>query len=302
MAHLVPRITPESGSVAVARNAPELDPRALRLVERITRVCPVPASARRLVAVCSDSNVHLELVAQVIATDPALSTEVMKIANSAAYGLSQRVTNLKHAVVMIGLREIRSMASGMAMLAAFRAKSESGLGLHNVPVVAASIGRTLGLKLRNVRSAEAFLSGLLCEVGALACAAVDGEAYSALFQCASGYAAVRRQLEIEHYGASTQEIGAELLRRNGLPQAITQAVRADIDVGMSGTLDQITAFSRTATWVMIRAGKRHAVSGLPATLGLVAERAGLALEPKEAAEMCLAAAGVAADMLQKVRG
>lgn len=272
-----------------------------RVIDRIGYVCPIPAAARRLVEVCATENVHLEQVAEVVATDPALSTEVMKIANSAAYGLAHHVTHLTHAVAMIGLREIRGVAAGMSMLAAFRSKGERAVGLNNVPLVAGSIGRTLALRLRAARPGEAFLASLLCEVGALACAAVDGEAYAELFRCARGYAGVRRQLEIEEYGVSTQEIGAELLRRNGIPERIACAVQADLESPSAQTLDRITSFARASTWVLLRAGKRHALTGLTATIGLVAERAGLALPASEATDICLASAGLAADTLQKLR-
>jgi HD-like signal output (HDOD) protein len=104
---------------------------------------------------------------------------------------------------------------------------------------------------------EAFLCGLLCEIGAMACAAVDSEEYRKIWEKAGSDAAVREALEVERYEASNQHIGAELLRRTGLPDAIASAIEADPASPDATALGRLTAFARFASRAVLRAAKEH---------------------------------------------
>jgi HD-like signal output (HDOD) protein len=228
--------------------------------ERIEQICPVPATAQRVMALCASADAEIPQIAEAVASDPALAVEVMRIANSAAYGRARQVGDLGQAILMMGLRELGQMATAMAMLAAFHTKRELSHDLHETAVLAGSIARGLAAEVE-VDPGKAFVCGLLGEVGAMACLAVDGEAFASLLDEAGADLAAREDLEIRRYGRTTRVVGALLLRHNGLPEEIAETVEARPSPSLPRGLGRVAAFARETAPIVVRMG---ASAGTPA--------------------------------------
>ena len=89
------------------------------LVEKIKRealVLPtLPEIALKVRQAADDPEVNLNHMSEVIGHDPALSLGVLKVANSAMLGRSVKVETVNQAVTRIGLRQIKSIATAMAL-------------------------------------------------------------------------------------------------------------------------------------------------------------------------------------------
>src|SRR5260221_942237 len=216
------------------------------LLDRIQAVCPLPSTAARVAQLSGDPKTRIDQIASILATDPALAAEVMRIANSAAFGRSRQVSELEQAVLLIGAAQIHDMALAMGMLAAFRTKDELALSFHDRAVVAGSIARSLAGKLGVADKSEAFVCGLLSEIGAMACAVVDATDYYRLWQEAGGDGEMRGTLERERYAGTSREHGGKLLRRNGLPEAVARAVETDPARADAAPRGRLTGFVRRA--------------------------------------------------------
>ncbi len=98
------------------------------LVDRInndTLVLPtLPEVAVKVRQAADNPEVNLMDMADVISHDPALSARMIKVANSAFMGRSVKVTNLHQAVTRIGLRQIKNIATAMAMEQLFVSHNE----------------------------------------------------------------------------------------------------------------------------------------------------------------------------------
>ncbi len=75
----------------------------------------LPEVAVKIRRAADDPDINLTRMADVIAQDPALSARMMKVANSAFMGRSIKVETLNQAVTRIGLRQIKNIATAMAM-------------------------------------------------------------------------------------------------------------------------------------------------------------------------------------------
>ncbi len=203
--------------------------RAPKLRERIQTLCPVPATAQRVIELTSRDTSDIREIAEAIALDASIAAELMRLANSALLGRRRKVDTLEQAVVSVGLRELHEMATAMGMLAAFASDHELSRGFHQRSLSAGSIARHVApeIGLRQQRSV-AFLAGLLSEVGAMGLLAADGEEYAELLDEAGSDFDRRAKLEIARYGWSSPALGAALLEDNGLPPSITEAVRGEI--------------------------------------------------------------------------
>lgn len=102
------------------------------LIEKInndTLVLPtLPEIAVRVRKAADDPEVNLMEMADVIQNDPALAARMIKIANSAFLGRSIKVSTLNQAVTRIGLRQIKNIATAMAMEQLFVSKNETVKG------------------------------------------------------------------------------------------------------------------------------------------------------------------------------
>jgi HD-like signal output (HDOD) protein len=98
------------------------------LVEKIQNdslVLPtLPEIAIKIREAADDTDVNLNMMAEVVSQDPALSARLVKVANSAFMGRSVKVESLNQAVTRIGLRQIKNIATAIAMEQLFVSKNE----------------------------------------------------------------------------------------------------------------------------------------------------------------------------------
>ncbi|AOW77933.1 histidine kinase [Colwellia sp. PAMC 20917] len=98
------------------------------LVEKIKQdalVLPtLPEVALKVRQAADDSNINLKEMSDIIGHDPALSLGMLKVANSAILGRSVKVETVNQAVTRIGLRQIKSIATAMALEQVFVSKNE----------------------------------------------------------------------------------------------------------------------------------------------------------------------------------
>ncbi len=84
----------------------------------------LPEIAVKVRQSADDPNINLNKMGDVIALDPALSARILKIANSAYVGRSVKVETINQAVTRIGLRQIKNIATALAMEQLFVSKNE----------------------------------------------------------------------------------------------------------------------------------------------------------------------------------
>lgn len=259
------------------------DERVLELLEKVGEVCPIPAAATRVMSLADNPRSHIQQIAGAIAVDPALAAETMRIANSPVFGMSGRIRDLEHAVNILGVGEIRDMAAAMAMLAAFRSDTELGPQLHEISVLTGALARRVAKDLKGVSRSEAFLCGLLSEVGAMACLSVDGKGYMGLWHASEGEPVARALLEQERYGACSYQIGGRLLARNNLPPDVCAAVGTANDSTPTEwtLLARLTVFARVTAPKVVKAIREESLNDLPLMLAQTAAACGLPATPEQ---------------------
>jgi len=140
-----------------------------KLFRRIGDVTTLPAAAQKVLKLTEDDNTDGELLREAIQSDPVLVARILRRLNSSYYSLSHRVSDLKAAISLLGLREIRNLALTVFVARLFEGGAAHGtyrreqLWTHSVAVAVASrlVARVCG------RSAgeEAYIAGLLHDIG-----------------------------------------------------------------------------------------------------------------------------------------
>jgi c-di-GMP-related signal transduction protein len=102
-----------------------------KILQSLTGVLPaMPQIIVKAQEIMSNQNSNLKQLAQVIATDQAISIRVLKLANSAYYGMSGKVTSLGQASVLLGTKRIGEVIT-MAGAFSFLDKKLKGYGLDS---------------------------------------------------------------------------------------------------------------------------------------------------------------------------
>jgi len=126
------------------------------MVER-RRPTPRSTAALNLIAALNDPDVSVDEVSRVVGTDAMLTYEFFKLVNSSTFGLPVKINSINHAVMLIGMKEIRQFAVLLAMNARSRSVSDEIL------VLSATRARMAEALAGNdhVLAAGAFTAGLL---------------------------------------------------------------------------------------------------------------------------------------------
>ena len=157
---------------------------ALRKIEAYIQKMPsLPTTVAKVLDVCNNPKTSPGDLNQVISLDPVLVGRVLKLINSAYYGLGQQVTSLVRAIIMLGINTVKNLALSTAVLRNLTSKKDfqaldmEGFWRHSLCVGVAA--KVLARK-RNVDSKlldEYFTAGLLHDIGKIAIHAVLSHEY-----------------------------------------------------------------------------------------------------------------------------
>jgi HD-like signal output (HDOD) protein len=141
------------------------------LIDQVDTVLPVPSVAMQVVKLLDQPDSNVRDVADVLAQDQGLTANVLKLANSAYYGMPRRVSLPVEAVALLGFKTVRSIVWSSVMEVLYNKplvgyKLESG-ALWEQSLAAAVIGKYLANSFKLKDPASFYVSGLLHDVGNL---------------------------------------------------------------------------------------------------------------------------------------
>lgn len=213
------------------------------------------------------SGASMKKVAEEVQRDPTIATRVLKIANSAFYGLSRQVATLDLAVVLLGLRNVQSIVLGIGclqILEGARLEGYPGRGFRAHSFLCGQVARYLGRANRLPFQGEEFVVGLIHDIGKLVLARAfpeDTEASVSELRAARGTDLIPMEKQV--FGLDHCEVGAWCAKQWKLPVLMVDAIRRHHDVGdrVEDLARLIRAADRASHWL---AGIGDAAVDLPA--------------------------------------
>ena len=176
----------------------------------------------------TQQDVNLDRIAETLRHDPALSSSILKTANSAFYGQSQTISTISRALLVLGLSAVKTLALGFSLVANLKRAGDRSLdhvGYWRRSLYTATAARTLSQHLRTARREEAFLGGLLQDLGMVAMSQALGDEYARLVQQAGADHASLHVLEQQAFGMDHAEVGAALAETWQLPPMLVTPIR-----------------------------------------------------------------------------
>jgi HD-like signal output (HDOD) protein/ActR/RegA family two-component response regulator len=205
------------------------NPEIRKLVSAITALPSLPECHSSLMAAIDSEDSCLADIGALIAKDIGMSSNVLKLVNSAFFGHSGHISELSEAVSWLGLELLKALALTVGLFSAF-----------NAPASLASFHKDLmrhclatGLLAKRISSMEnqgkaqideAFLSGLLHDLGKLALAYLAPEKYTMALQTVREKKISLSEAEESLFGASHAEVGGYIAGLWGMHLCVVEAI------------------------------------------------------------------------------
>jgi len=203
------------------------------IIAKVGNLPSLPTVAARINAELENEALTAKRLGAIIAEDPSLTSRLLRLANSAFYGMPRQIASIDRAVMMLGFDTVKNLALSLSIFSFFKqgiSPAIDVIGLWNHSVGVAVAARILTAITNPKLAEQAFLFGIVHDIGKIAL----------ISQCLSEMEEVVRQVnqdsqpqavaEDKVFGFTHQKIGALLIREWKFPEAIVLAVKAHHDL------------------------------------------------------------------------
>ncbi|MDX8389193.1 MAG: HDOD domain-containing protein [Mariprofundaceae bacterium] len=217
------------------------DDRQKKLLVMVEGMPAFPKSVQRILELTAGMDCSPKELVQVIEHDPVMMMKLLKLVNSAFFGLSREVTSINHAVIYIGINTIKNLALSVATMGMLPRTNKAaydthGFLLHSLTTASISVllsGRT---DIGNEDPGDFFVAGLLHDFGKMVFALFMPDEFGKALTLAADGVMPLHEAELQMIGSDHTEIGAMLADQWELPQRLASAIREHHSPASGGVL------------------------------------------------------------------
>ncbi len=214
-----------ASAVGVSLNNPRLQ----QLVCQIDRLPSIPSLYMEMVEQLQNPEVDLNDVAATVSKDIAMTAKILKLVNSAYFGLRREINDATEAVAYLGINTLKTLVLTIHAFTQFESRRNGGFSLEQVwshSLNVAAVARRIA-ELEDAPMAlreQAFVAGMLHDTGQLILAANLLVQYDAVIKQAHAQALPLANMEAATFGTTHAELGGYLLGLWGLPVPVVEAI------------------------------------------------------------------------------
>ncbi|MBI5524359.1 MAG: HDOD domain-containing protein [Desulfarculus sp.] len=201
----------------------------ISLVTQIEALPSMPATHTRLLEALDAEDGSLEKIGQLISQDMGMTALMLKLVNSAFFGLQRHIASPQQAVALLGLEIIRGLVLSQGLFNALEPQQFPGMSFQELWRHSLAVGayaKTI-VQLEGEDQTlvdNAFIAGMLHDVGKLVLATVARKEYIQVIQAVRQQDRLVAAVELEVLGTSHARAGAYLMGLWGLSEEIVVAV------------------------------------------------------------------------------
>jgi len=235
----------------------EAQNRLRMIVSRTTDLTPLKAVATKAIAMAEDERAAAMDLATVISSDQALTAKLLRLSNSAYYGYARRISNVREAVILLGMRTVRSVAISSAIIEAFRVPEIEGFDqdlfwAHSVCV--GLVAEVIAREARTARPEDAFTAGVLHDVGKLAMMLTEPRLFERVIDLVRNEQMNYHEAELAVFEVGHEQVGARLAERWKFPEPLVASIREHHPHKALASVESLSAAVATANLACNRAG------------------------------------------------
>ena len=186
-------------------------------IQEISHIATLPEVTMKIIGLVEDPDSTAQDLNKVITNDPALGARILKVVNSAFYGLPGQIGSINRAIVLLGLNAVKNIAIAASLAKLFRGGQISehfnarDLWTHSIGV--ATTTRLLADKVGLGLPDEAFLAGLIHDLGIMVEIQVRRAKFvEAVDKLAANPDMAMREAESQIIGANHEQFGTGLCK------------------------------------------------------------------------------------------
>ena len=245
-------------------------PGILELVNKTVKLPTIPNVLIKLNEVANDPESSAEDVAKVISVDPAITANILRIVNSAYYGLQVRVSSINLAVSIMGFNMTKKVALKAAIFSVFGKKRDpipefdpEEFWKHSLYTAVAT--KTLAGESAHFSSfhpEDLYICGLLHDIGKIILYESAPEIFQKALQLSNKNEIPLFEAEEEVMGFKHSDVGSVLAIKWFLPEDLTIAIRYHHSPEKDPFHKSLSALIHLADWLTWKEGKSSA-KGVP---------------------------------------
>lgn len=199
------------------------------IFRRVGDLPPLPAVAAKVLEILKDPDADLTALVSIIEKDQALTAKILRVSNSAYYGLVRRISTVKDAVVTLGLNNMRNQVLALSAYSLMQGPA-SGYALeagslwdHSLctGLCAEHLADTLGYK--SIKD-EVFIGGLLHDIGKTILSYYVSARFSNILERVDQLGQTFVEAERAELGFDHAEVGARVALRWNLPESLVSMI------------------------------------------------------------------------------
>lgn len=185
----------------------------------------LPQTAQRVLELVGMESTTADRLAEVIEKDASITTRLLKIANSAFYGLRREVTTVQHAIMILGYKSVRSLVVATSSRALHKRFGVTEKLLWDHSVGTAILSRVLAKDFGIAIADLSFVGGLLHNVGKAIMNNECPKEYADVMALVYNESRDSLSVELEKFQYAYPEVGCRVIEKWGLPENVVRVVR-----------------------------------------------------------------------------
>ena len=213
----------------------ELAARHAQTVICLSKLPPFHPAALKLLNIASESDTAIDDFEAIFKADPALTADLLLVANSPLFGTRASIASIRHAITHLGLDRVRSLASTIALSFFVRNQPRTAFVRHiwAHSVATATVAEILG---NLYRLPELYTAGLVHDLGRLGLLLTIGQTYEKWVSTKVPSMEESIQLERARFGMNHCEAASHVAKKWGFPAVLEKSMvgHHDPDIGPPG--------------------------------------------------------------------
>jgi putative nucleotidyltransferase with HDIG domain len=225
------------------------------LVSKIQDLPPLPDVVAKAMEITMDPDSSVRDLQALIAKDQALSAKILRIVNSAAYGLRREVSTVSHAIAVLGMDAVSSVIMAASLEGTFQsAKSLGARLLSDHSWGAALAARSIAKRVGYESPEEALVCGLMHDIGKPILLRNYPAHYDQIISDVYNGDQSFHEAELSLFGFSHANVGAMLAQKWNFPPQLAEGVEFHHDPLAAPNCCQLACIVNLANLFMILMG------------------------------------------------
>lgn len=228
----------------------ELSESIIDKLQGIEDLPTLPTVFLNLMRLMRDPKTSIKDIARVVESDPAISMKILRLINSAFYGLPRTVDSVQQAIVMLGNNTLKNVVISVSIFKAMEDKGkESGFdreAFWKHSITCGLIARYISNRLNFGREEEGFIAGVIHDIGKVVLDKYFSEELTEVLQYSREEKITFYQAELEVLGTSHSEIGAYLAENWQLPEKLVNVIAHHHSLSLESEHPQLVALIQLA--------------------------------------------------------